>query len=34
MKDDNVTMPHLLEQLVPDLDRAEADCGSKSILFL
>jgi len=24
MKDDNVTMPHLL---VPDLDRAEADCG-------
>merc|ERR1711988_1726588 len=25
--DDDVTMPHLVEQLVPDLDRTEADCG-------
>ena len=33
MKDDNDTMPHSVEELVPELDRAENVCDSKSILF-
>ena len=32
MKDDNVTMPHLFNEVIPDLDRSESDCGSISIL--
>ena len=33
MKDDNV-MPVLVEELIPNLDRAEEHCGSMLIWFI
>ena len=33
MKDDNV-MPDLVEELIPNLDRAEEHCGSMLISFI